>query len=122
MKVNEYVLVTGASSKLGKLIAEILADKNYTLLLHYYKSKNETVALAKKLGKQFKNQNFQVMHIDISKEYSTNTITKILYSKVKDISGIINNASMYEKDQINNLDKDNFESNINIHLPATSCA
>ena len=116
MKVNEYVLVTGASSKLGKLIAEILAEKNYNLLLHYYKSKNETVALAKKLGKQFKNQNFQVMHIDLSKEYSTNTFTKILYSKVKDISGIINNASRYENDQINNFDKDNFESNINIHF------
>ena len=46
MKMNEHVLITGASSKLGKLISKILAKKNYSLLLHYYKSEKKTINLA----------------------------------------------------------------------------
>jgi short-subunit dehydrogenase len=45
MEINEHVLVTGASSKLGELISKILAKKNYSLLLHYYKSKKKSLKI-----------------------------------------------------------------------------
>lgn len=116
MKINEYVLITGASSKLGKLISEVLAKNNYSLLLHYYKSINETISLAKELARRFKNQNFHTIHLDLSKHHSLDSISKALYSKTENIHGVINNASLYERDHINNFHKDNFESNLNIHF------
>ena len=116
MEINEHVLVTGASSKLGELISKILAKKNYSLLLHYYKSKKKTINQAKKLKEKFKNQNFYPLYLDLSKNHSLEFMSKIIFSETKNIIGIINNASLYTHDNFNDFDIDNFDSNFNIHF------
>ena len=81
MEINEHVLVTGASSKLGELISKILAKKNYSLLLHYYKSKKKTINQAKNLKEKFKNQNFYPLYLDLSKNHSLEFISENLEAK-----------------------------------------
>ena len=86
MEINEHVLVTGASSKLGDLISKILAKKNYSLLLHYYKSKKKTINQAKNLKEKFKNQNFYPLYLDLSKNHSLEFMSEIIFSETKNLS------------------------------------
>tara|TARA_B100000029_G_scaffold302219_1_gene295095 strand:- start:278 stop:922 length:645 start_codon:yes stop_codon:yes gene_type:complete len=116
MKMNEYVLVTGASSKLGNLISKILAKKNYSLLLHYYKSEEKTISLAKNLKEKFNNQNFYPLYLDLSKNHAIELISEKIFSETKTIHGIINNASLYTYDKFNNFNSNDFDSNFNIHF------
>lgn len=116
MKMNEHVLITGASSKLGKLISKILAKKNYSLLLHYYKSEKKTINLAINLKEKFKNQNFSPIYLDLTKNHSLEFISEKIFTKTKNINGIINNASLYTYDNFNDFNKNNFDSNFNIHF------
>ena len=103
MKMNEHVLITGASSKLGKLISKILAKKNYSLLLHYYKSEKKTINLAINLKEKFKNQNFSPIYLDLTKNHSLEFISEKIFTKTKNINGIINNASLYTYDNFNDF-------------------
>jgi short-subunit dehydrogenase len=116
MKINEHVLITGSSSKLGTLISKILAKKKFSLLLHYYKSEEKTINLAKILKEKFKNQNFYPLYLDLSKNHSLEFMSEIIFPETKNIHGIINNASLYTHDNFNDFDKDNFNSNLNIHF------
>lgn len=114
MPEDEFVLLTGSSSKLGIHIAELLAKKKYNILLHYFKSKKETIALSKKLNNKFKKQKFLPIYMDLSKINSKTKLRNLMPNKTNMI-GVINNASLYFKDTKNNFKFKNYQKNINIH-------
>ena len=114
MPKDEFVLLTGSASKLGKHIAELLAEQKYNILLHYFKSKKETDRLSKSLNNKFKKQKFFPLYIDLSKVNSKN-ILKNLMPKKTNLIGVINNASLYFEDTIDNFKFGDYQKNINIH-------
>ena len=114
MPKDEFVLLTGSASKLGKHIAELLAEQKYNILLHYFKSKKETDRLSKSLNNKFKKQKFFPLYIDLSKVNSKN-ILKNLMPKKTNLIGVINNASLYFEDTIDNFKFEYYQKNINIH-------
>jgi len=77
MPKDEFVLLTGSASKLGKHIAELLAEQKYNILLHYFKSKKETDRLSKSLNNKFKKQKFFPLYIDLSKVNSKNILKNL---------------------------------------------
>ena len=115
MPEDKFVLLTGSSSKLGIHIAELLAKKNYNILLHYFKSKEETISLSEKLKSKFKKQKFLPVYIDLSKVNSKTKLRNLIPIKASMI-GVINNASLYLKDTKNNFKFDDYQKNINIHF------
>ena len=115
MPEDKFVLLTGSSSKLGIHIAELLAKKKYNILLHYFKSKEETISLSKKLESKFKKQKFLPVYIDLSK-VNSKTILRNLIPLRASMIGVINNASLYFKDTKNNFKFDDYQKNINIHF------
>ena len=115
MPEDKFVLLTGSSSKLGIHIAELLAKKKYNILLHYFKSKEETISLSKKLESKFIKQKFIPVYIDLSKVNSKTKLRNLIPIKASMI-GVINNASLYLKDTKNNFKFDDYQKNINIHF------
>ena len=115
MPEDKFVLLTGSSSKLGIHIAELLAKKKYNILLHYFKSKEETISLSKKLESKFKKQKFLPIYIDLSK-VNSKTILRNLIPLRASMIGVINNASLYFKDTKNTFKFDDYQKNINIHF------
>ena len=115
MPEDKFVLLTGSSSKLGIHIAELLAKKKYNILLHYFKSKEETISLSEKLESKFKKQKFLPVYIDLSKVNSKTKLRNLIPIKASMI-GVINNASLYFKDTKNNFKFDDYQKNINIHF------
>ena len=115
MPEDKFVLLTGSSSKLGIHIAELLAKKKYNILLHYFKSKEETISLSKKLESKFIKQKFIPVYIDLSKVNSKTKLRNLIPLRASMI-GVINNASLYFKDTKNNFKFDDYQKNINIHF------
>ena len=116
MTLENYVLVTGASSKLGSLICEVLAKRKFNLLLHYYQSNTTTKLLAEKLKLKFSKQKFLPIYADLSIDYELEDISSLIYSKSISIIGIINNASIYNLETSENIIGEYLEKNINIHF------
>jgi short-subunit dehydrogenase len=116
MTLENYVLVTGASSKLGTLICEVLAKRKFNLMLHYYKSSIATKLLAKNLSLKFNKQKFLPIYADLSLDYKPEDISNLIYSKSISIIGIVNNASIYNLETSENIIGEYLEKNINIHF------
>ena len=117
MPEDEFVLLTGSSSKLGIYIAELLAKKKYNILLHYFKSKKETISLSKELESKFKKQKFLPIYMDLSKVNSKTKLKNLMPNKTNMV-GVINNASLYFKDTKNNFKFKNYQK-ISTYIIAT---
>jgi hypothetical protein len=87
--MNEYILLTGASSGIGYEMAKLLARKNYNLIL-VARSEDKLLTLQQELKNQF-NIDVTYFSYDLSEPNSAQN----LYDKIKGkyiVSGLINNA------------------------------
>jgi len=111
--IKKTALVTGASRRLGRAIALILADNGINTIIHYNKSEDdaaETVKLSQKKG---------VISDKIQYDFNNLTGIKDLIDKAKLITGkidyLINSASIYPMDNLESLSQHSFSSTININ-------
>ena len=95
------IIITGGATRIGAAIAERLSGKNIEITIHFNKSKSKAEALKKKL------QNFgtkvYLVKGDLSKEKDIFKIIKFSKSKMKFFDCLINNASLFENDKIENF-------------------
>jgi short-subunit dehydrogenase len=114
MKKN--ILITGSSQRIGKELALYFAKYGWNIALHFNKSKIPAYKLKKDIEKL--NVKCLVIKADLSKV----TEVKKIISKAKKILGgincIINNASIFNEDNIENFNLKNWEQHIKINLLA----
>lgn len=85
----KYVLLTGASSGLGIVLAKKLLEKKYFVILHYNKNAKEVV----NLHKQYSNSSF-LIQADLTKEKDILHIKTLLEEKKISLDILINNAAI----------------------------
>ena len=113
------IIITGGATRIGAAIAEKLSGPNKEITIHYNKSKSKAESLKKKL-KKFGT----VVHLvrgDLSKERDIHKIVKFSKSKMKFFDCLINNASLFENDKLENFSSESWEKHIstNLKAPAT---
>ncbi len=112
----QRIIITGGATRIGAAIAEKLSGPNKQILIQYNKSKSKAENLRKKL------QNFgskiYLVKGDLSKEKDINKIIKFAKSKLKYFDCLINNASLFENDKLNDFSSKSWESHISINLKA----
>ncbi len=106
-------LITGASKRIGKQIAKKLAKNGYDIVLHYYKSSNE----AKELKTYLENK-YNIIVSLVCANLLENNSAKKLYNQIdgQKPTVLVNNASLFEYDDIFTVSEESFEKHINIHL------
>ena len=114
MKNKEYILVTGASGKLGKTICKIFAEKNENIIFHYFNSNQNVDLLIEEFKKKYNQISLEKIRIDLSNLYSVHYFYEKIFKNYQ-IKGLVNNASIYIKDSKKNNDKF-FHKNMNIHF------
>ena len=114
MKNKEYILITGSTGKLGKTICEIFADMGKNIILHYLNSDKKINLITNDLKKRFPKISIIKIKIDLSNLYSANHFNKKIFNKFK-IKGLINNASIFIKDE-KNINTKFLNKNLNIHF------
>jgi len=100
MEANK-IIITGGATRIGAAIANKLSGPGVEIVIHYNKSKLNAEKLKKELSKN-KTKVFLVKG-DLSKETDVNKIVKFAKSKLKYFDCLINNASLFENDKLENF-------------------
>jgi len=90
---NKTVLVTGASRGIGKAIAQKFAEAKATVIVHYHKNKDKAEETLLSLG----DGDHFMAQADIADPISIQTMMKTIWTKVKKIDVLINNAGVFEE-------------------------
>ena len=110
------IIITGSATRIGAAIAESLAGYGVQITLHYNKSEKDV----KKLKIKLENTGSKVFLIkaDLSKVAQTKKIIPFAFKNMKGLDCLINNASIFEKDDLSNFSEKSFTNHININLKA----
>ena len=112
------IIITGGATRIGAAIAKKLSGHNIEILIHYNKSKVKAEALKKNLQK--KGSKIYLFEADLSKEVDLNKLVKFAKSKLKYFDCLINNASLFENDKLENFTTDSWGQHLrtNLRTPA----
>jgi len=110
------IIITGGATRIGSAIAKSLAGFDVDITIHFNKSKN----LAKKLKMELEDMGSKVHLIkaDLNNPLQIKKIIPYAYKKMKGLDCLINNASLFEKDDLSNFTEKSFLKHININLKA----
>ena len=115
MEANK-IIITGAATRMGAAIAKKLSGPGKEIVIHYNNSKTSAEKLKKELNKN--NTKVYLIKGDLSKENDLKKIIKFSKSKLKYFNCLINNASLFENDKLENFKTDSWEKHISTNLRA----
>ena len=117
MEANK-IIVTGGATRIGAAIAKKLSGPNVEIVIHYNKSKNKAESLKRQL--MINGTKVYLVKGDLSKEKDLNKIVKFAKSKLKFFDCLINNASLFENDKLENFSTDSWGKHLrtNLRTPA----
>ena len=115
---TKKIIITGGANRIGRSIALKLAGYGSRIVIHYFKS----FIAAKKLKLELENLGSSVYLIkaDLNNFKQTQKIISIANKKMKGLNCLINNASVFENDNLINFSEKSFLKHVNINLKAPS--
>ena len=112
------IIITGAATRIGAAIAKKLSGPKIEIVVHYNKSKSKAEKLKKELNKD--GTVVYLIKADLGKEKEVQKLIKLSKSKLKYFDCLINNASLFENDKIENFTTDSWGKHLrtNLRTPA----
>ena len=112
----QKIIITGGATRIGAAIAESLANDKNQITIHYNKSKEKAEKLKKNLER--KGSRIFLIKANLNKISELNKIIRFANLKMKGINCLINNASLFENDNIKNFSIKGWDKHLNINLKA----
>ena len=110
------IIITGGATRIGAAIAKQLSGQNKEILIHYNRSKSKAEKLKKDLSKN--GTKIYLVKGDLRKEKDIRKIIKYAKSKLKYFDCLINNASLFENDKLENFSMDSWGNHLRTNLRA----
>ncbi len=112
--MKNIALITGGSKRIGAAISEQIAKEGWNIIIHYNKSRNKAFNLKKRLS------SYKINCCCIRANLSNESELKRLFINAKkemgNINCLINNASTFELDGIENIKKKNWDYHLNTNV------
>tara|TARA_Y100000031_G_scaffold96565_1_gene106009 strand:- start:311 stop:1066 length:756 start_codon:yes stop_codon:yes gene_type:complete len=115
MEANK-IIITGGATRIGAAISKKLSGPGVEIVIHYNKSKSSAEKLKKELSKS--ETKVYLVKGDLSKEKDVNKIVKFAKSKLKYFDCLVNNASLFENDKIENFTTNSWGRHLRTNLRA----
>jgi NAD(P)-dependent dehydrogenase (short-subunit alcohol dehydrogenase family) len=114
--IPRTALVTGAAQRIGKAVALDLARAGWAVAVHYGSSQGaaQTVA-AEILGAGGR---AQALPADLAREAETATLIERATAALGPVGLLVNNASIFERDQADTVTRESWDRHIEINLRA----
>ena len=115
---TKKIIITGGANRIGRSIALELANYDTQIVIHYSKS----FAAAKKLKIELENLG-SIVHLlkaDLNNFKQTQEIIPYAYKKMKGLNCLVNNASIFENDNLIDFSDKSFLKHMNVNLKAPS--
>ena len=110
------IIITGAATRIGAAIAKKLSGPNIEIVIHYNKSKSNAEKLKKDLEKN--GSKIYLLRADLNKENEVQRILKFSKSKLRYFDCLINNASIFENDKLENFTAKSWGNHLKTNLKA----
>ena len=110
------IIITGAATRIGAAIAKKLSGPKIEIVIHYNKSKSKAERLKKELSKD--GTIVYLIKADLGKEKEVQKLIKLSKSKLKYFDCLINNASLFENDKLENFTVKSWDIHLNTNLKA----
>ena len=112
------IIITGGATRIGAAIAKSIASFDTKITIHYNTSKKDAV----KIKSELENLGSEVFLIkaNLENQKQTESLIKQAYLKMKGVDCLINNASVFENDNLLNFSEKSFAKHLNINLRAPS--
>ena len=113
---KKKIIITGGATRIGAAIAESLAGYETAITIHYNTSKRNAL----KLKKILENLGSEVylLKADLNNFTQTQKLLKLAYKKMKGLNCLINNASLFENDNLQTFTDKSFTKHLNVNLKA----
>ncbi len=113
---NKNLLITGGATRIGKEIALHFSKKGWNIAIHYFSSSSK----ARNLKKIIEENSVKVALIkaNLKNEKQVDKIVSIAKKKLGTIDCLINNAALFERDDILNFTTESWNSHLNTNLLA----
>ena len=110
------IIITGGATRVGAAIAKSLAGYEVDITIHYNKSKN----LANKLKKELEDlgSSCYLIKADLNNSYQVLRLIRDAFNKMRGLDCLINNASVFENDNLTNFNDKSFSKHMNVNLKA----
>ena len=113
---NKNLLITGAATRIGKAIALHFAERGWNIALHYFRSSSKAKELKKIIEQNW--VKVALVKADLKNSKQTEKIITLARKKLGTIDCLVNNAALFEKDDIANFTTKSWNDHLNINLLA----
>ena len=113
---NKNLLITGAATRVGKAIALHFAEKGWNIALHYFRSSSKAKELKKNIEQNW--VKVALIKANLKNSKQVEKIVPLAKKKLGTIDCLINNAALFEKDDISNFTTKSWNDHLNINLLA----
>ena len=113
---NKNLLITGAATRVGKALALHFAEKGWNIALHYFRSSSKAKELKKIIEQNW--AKVVLIKADLKNAKQVETIIPLAKKQLGTIDCLINNAALFEKDDISNFTLKSWNDHLNINLLA----
>ena len=110
------IIVTGGATRIGAAIAKKLSGNKVEIVIHFNKSLTKAIALKKELEKN--GTKIHLVKGNLNKREDIKKIIKSSKKYLKYFDCLINNASMFENDKLENFSSESWDKHLNINLKA----
>ena len=110
------IIITGGATRIGAAIAKSLVNFDTKIVIHFNKSKISALKLKKELEEL--GAETYLIKTDLNNLKQTQNLVKKAYKLMKGLDCLINNASIFENDNLENFSEKLFDKHININLKA----
>ena len=116
--MKKTALVTGGSQRVGRSICLGLANAGYTVAIHYNSSAAPAEALVAEIiaagGRA------AAVKADLSNSAETRTLMQQAIDAIGPIGLLVNNASLFEEDSLEEIDDETWDRHFAVHVKAPS--
>ncbi len=116
--MEQTALITGASKRIGRAIAEHLAGKGWDVCIHYNSSEGEAENLEEKLRLLYPGQKFYRIKANLENEHELENLISSVILKTGKISLLVNNASVFDRNYLQDTDTEFLKHQMDVNFKA----
>ena len=113
---KQTFLITGAANRIGAAIAEGLAVDGHNVVIHYNHSDDDAAALAEKINTR--GLKAAIEGADLTNQAQYDTLIERASKHFGQLTGLINNASLFKPDNIDDLTHELWHKHFSVHAEA----
>ncbi|MGC6522410.1 MAG: SDR family oxidoreductase [Candidatus Micropelagos thuwalensis] len=114
--MTKTVLITGAAQRIGRAVALGLAENSWKVIIHFSNSGQAANELAQNITE--KGGNAVTMQANLADDLETASLISRAVEIAGPLSALINNASVFERDEVTTLSDDSWDMHLNVNLKA----